>query len=83
MTQAPQHGGVVVDQVAPGSGAEKSGLKPGLRIVLVGPQRVFSKAEFDILLLRVGGGRTGALPLGILRDGKFEVLNLVTSASQP
>ncbi len=42
-------GGVIVDQVAAGSNAERVGLKPGLRIVSIGPQRIFSKGEFGYL----------------------------------
>ena len=70
-------GSVVVDRVTPGSAAEKAGLKPGLRVVSIGPRRVFTKAEFDVLLAQVGAGRaSGGLPLGILRDGKIEFLNI-------
>jgi Do/DeqQ family serine protease len=69
-------GGVIIDQVMPGSPAEKVGAKPGLRIVSIGPRRVFSKAEFDVLLPQVASGRGGPIPLAILRDGKLEILTL-------
>ncbi len=58
-----QQGGVVVDTVTPGSQAEKAGLKPGMRVASIGPRRIFSKGEFDILLPQVGG-RGGPIPIG-------------------
>jgi serine protease Do len=76
-------GGVVVDQITPASLAEKSGLRPGLRIVSIGPRRVFSKAEFDALYPQVGGGRGGAVPLGVVRDGKLEILNVGAATNHP
>jgi serine protease Do len=70
-------GGVIVDQVTPETPAEKSGVKPGLRIVAIGPRRIYSKAEFDILLTQFGAGRNGPLVLGVLRDdGKIEPLTI-------
>ena len=69
-------GGVVVDRVTPGSPAEKAGVKPGLRVISVGPRRVFSKAEFDVVLTQMSGGRINGLPLGIIRDGKPELINI-------
>ncbi len=75
-------GGVVVDAVNPGTPAERSGLKPGLRIAAVGPRRVFSKAEFDALFPQFAG-RMGPVPLTLLRDGKAELLNLSTTPGEP
>jgi S1-C subfamily serine protease len=74
-------GGVVVDQVTSGSNAERVGLKPGLRIVSIGPQRIFSKSEFDTFMMRVGAARGGPIPLGVARDGKLEILYLNSSTS--
>ena len=68
-------GGVVVDVVAPGSQAEKAGLTPGLKVASIGPRRVFSKGEFDSLLPQVGG-RGGPIPIGVVRDGQFEIVNI-------
>ena len=75
-------GGVVVDQVAAGSNAEKVGLKPGLRIVSIGPQRIFSKGEFDTFMMRVGAAR-GRTPCRSAspRDDKLEILYLAPSTS--
>ena len=70
-------GGVLVNAVTPGTQAEKAGLRPGVRIASIGRQRVFSKAEFDSLFPQVGG-RGGPIPLGIVRDGKLEVINVGT-----
>jgi serine protease Do len=70
-------GGVIVDEVAPGTLAEKAGLKPGLRIISVGPRRVFSKAEFDNLLPQAAANRNSPLSFAVLRDdGKLEVLTM-------
>jgi serine protease Do len=68
-------GGVVVDAIMPGSQAEKAGLKPGVRIISIGPRPIFSKGEFDNLLPQIGG-RGLPIPLGIVRDGKPEVINV-------
>ena len=71
-------GGVLVDKVTTGSPADKAGVKPGLRIVSIGPRRIFSKAEFDVFLPQVTGGRSGPIPLAVSRDGKFEIINFGT-----
>jgi serine protease Do len=70
-----QGSSVVIEEVTPGSAAEKAGLKPGLRIASIGPRRIFSKGEFDVLLPQVGG-RGAPIPLGIFHDGKFQLINL-------
>ena len=70
-------GGVVVDQVVPGSPAEKAGFRPGLRIVGIGNRRVFSKTEFDVRAPDSGerGRTSAAIPLGVLREQlKLEVI---------
>jgi Do/DeqQ family serine protease len=70
-----QKGGVIVDQVMAGTPAEKAGIKSGLRLVAIGPRRIYSKAEFDLILLQVGVGRTEPLGLAVLLDdGKIDVL---------
>ncbi len=79
-TGDPQ-GGVLVERVVPGSPAEKAGLAPGLRIVTIGTRRVFSKPEFDLLLAQAGG--SGAVPLGVLRDGKLVLLTVGARADSP
>ena len=71
---ADPQGGVVVDRVVPGGLAEKTGIKPGLRIVSIGRRRIFSKAEFDVLLTQLAGN--GGIPLGVIRGDKLEILNL-------
>ncbi len=74
--------GVIVDRVVPGSPAEKAGFKPGLRIVAIGNRRVFSKAEFDVLLTQ--SGRLSGIPFGVIRDGRLEVIQLGSpSPDQP
>ena len=78
-----QKGGVIVDQVAPGTPAEKAGLKPGLRIVGIGPRRVFSKAEFDVLMTQFGTGRNGPPPFGILRDNDRVEMLSITNPNPP
>ncbi len=70
-------GGVVVDRVVPGSPAEKSGLSPGLRVVLIGNRRFYSKADFDNAMGQLVGAQ--GIPLGVVRDGKLEVVPLGTS----
>jgi serine protease Do len=77
-----RQGELLVDQVVAGTGAEKSGMKPGLRIVSIGRQPIFSKKEFDSVLLGIGGGR-GEIPIGVLRNGQPELINLVTFPASP
>jgi len=69
--------GLVVDTITPGCQAEKAGLKPATRIASVFNRPVFSKAEFDAVLIQAAG-RTGPIPLGIVRDGKIEGINIGT-----
>ena len=73
-------GGVLVDLVVPETPAARSGLTPGLRIVGIGQRRFASKAEFDDLHARPARRRPREIPLGVLRDGKLEV---ITSARRP
>ncbi len=73
-SEGDPQGGVIVDRVVPGSPAEKAGIRPGLKIVAIGNRRVFSKAEFDVLLSQVG--RASDIPFGVVRDGRLEVIQL-------
>ena len=75
-------GGVVVDRVVEGTPAARSGLKPDLRIVGIGPRRFASKAEFDGLITPLFG--SPEIPLGVVRDGRVEFLPLAApSADRP
>jgi len=67
-------GSIVVDRVAPGGPAEHAGLATGLRVFSIGRRRIFSKAEFDIAVAQFGG--VGGVPLGLVRDGKLEVIQI-------
>ena len=63
-----QPSGVVVNQVLPGSAADKAGLKPGDVIVSVDGQPVGSNSELQSVIgvMRVGT----AVSLGVVRNGK-------------
>ncbi len=67
-------GSIVVDRVVEGSPAEQAGLKAGQRIFSIGRRRIFSKAEFDVAVAQYRG--VGGVPLGVLRDGKLEAINV-------
>jgi serine protease Do len=76
--------GVIVDQVTAGTPAEKAGIKPGLRIVAIGPRRIISKAEFDVILPQVGVGRNGQIGLGVVRDdGAIDLMTIPGPGSNP
>ncbi len=67
-------GSIAVDVVVGGSPAEAAGLKVGQRIFAIGRRRIFSKAEFDVAIAQSFG--LGGVPLGIIRDGKFEAIRI-------
>ena len=77
-------GGVIVDQVTPATPAQRAGVSSGLRIVSIGQRPIYSKAEFDILLMQIGAGRNGPLTLGVLRDNdKVEPLTFGGPGTPP
>ena len=73
-------GSIAVDSVVEGSPAEASGLKVGQRIFSIGRRRIYSKAEFDVAIAQAFG--MGGVPLGIIRDGKFEVISIGPTAPE-
>jgi serine protease Do len=78
--KVPDVSGVLVNQVEPGSPAEKSGLKQGDVIRTLNDRNVDGSDRFRAL---VAGSSPGAeITLGILRDGKPETRKL-TLAEQP
>ena len=67
-------GSAAVDQVVADGPAARAGLRPGQRVLMVGNRRVGTKAEFDIMIARLGGSTS--VPLGVLRDGKLDLVNV-------
>ena len=72
----PETGSVAIDRVVPDSPAAKSGLYPGEKLLALGRRRLYSKAEFDVLIGQFGGA--GFVPLIIVRDGKPEPVTVGT-----
>ncbi|HSC46835.1 MAG TPA: DegQ family serine endoprotease [Gammaproteobacteria bacterium] len=72
-----QPSGVVVNQVLPGSAADKAGLKPGDVIVSVDGQPVGSNSELQSVIgvMRVGT----TVSLGVVRNGKSMTLQATIS----
>ena len=70
----PIMGSVAIDEVVADTPAARAGLASGQRVVSIGRLRVFSKAEFDVSIAQFGGA--AAVPLGIFRDGKPELVNV-------
>ena len=70
----PNAGSVAVDEVLPGTPAARAGLTPGQRVMAIGRQQIFSKAEFDVTIAQSGG--VGPVPIGIVKDGKPLYLNV-------
>jgi serine protease Do len=76
----PRSHGVLLEDVAPGSSADKAGLKIGEIVTTVGGKPVGDVKEFATLLFAYKIGE--AAPIGILRDGKEVTVN-VTVAERP
>ncbi len=70
----PATGSVAIDEVVPGSLAARAGLASGQRLMSIGRRRIFSKAEFDVVIGQFGG--SGMVPLGMVRDGKPEFITV-------
>jgi serine protease Do len=76
----PRSHGVLLEDVAPGSSADKAGLKIGEIVTTVGGKPVGDVKEFATMLFAYKIGE--AAPIGILRDGKEVTVN-VTVAERP
>jgi serine protease Do len=72
--------GVLLEDVAPGSSADKAGLKIGEIVTTIGGKPVGDVKEFATLLFAYKIG--GSAPIGVLRDGK-EVTVSVTVVERP
>lgn len=69
-------GAIEIDQIVDGSPASRAGIRPGMRILAVGPTRVHTKAQYDAavaalnpsaglpLMIRTPDGQTATLVLG-------------------
>jgi len=64
----PADHGVLVDEVRPGSPADKAGLKGGDRLVEFDGERIRSARQFARLVQETAAGRT--VPAAIVRDGR-------------
>jgi serine protease Do len=76
----PRSHGVLLEDVAPGSSADKAGLKIGEIVVTVGGKPVGDVKEFATMLFAYKIGESA--PIGVLRDGKEATVN-VTVAERP
>jgi len=76
----PRAHGVLLEDVAPGSSADKAGLKIGEIVTTVGGKPVGDVKEFATLLFAYKIGE--AAPIGVLRDGK-EITVKVTVVERP
>ena len=76
----PRSHGVLLEDVAPGSSADKAGLKIGEIVTTIGGKPVGDVKEFATLLFAYKIGQSA--PVGILRDGK-EVTVDVAVAERP
>ena len=72
----PATGAVAIDRVVPASPAAKAGLYPDEKVLAIGRQRIFSKAEFDVSIGQFGG--VGFVPLVVVRGGKPEPVTVGT-----
>ena len=76
----PRSHGVLLEDVAPGSSADKAGLKVGEVVTSIGGKPVGDVKEFATLLFAYKIGQVA--PIGVLRNGK-EVTVEVTVAERP
>src|SRR6516165_11498866 len=76
----PRSHGVLLEDVAPGSSADKAGLKIGEIVVTVGGKPVGDVKEFATMLFAYKIGESA--PIGVLRDGKEVTVN-VTVVERP
>src|SRR6516165_7539173 len=76
----PRAHGVLLEDVSPGSSADKAGLKTGEIVTNIGGKPVGDTKEFATLLFAYKIGESA--PIGILRDGK-EVTVKVTVTERP
>lgn len=76
----PRSHGVLLEDVAPGSSADKAGLKIGEIVTTVGGKPVGDVKEFATMLFAYKIGE--AAPIGVLRDGKEVTVN-VTVVERP
>lgn len=76
----PRAHGVLLEDVAPGSSADKAGLKIGEIVTTVGGKPVGDVKEFATMLFAYKIGESA--PIGVLRNGK-EVTVKVTVAERP
>ena len=76
----PRNHGVLLEDVSPGSSADKAGLKVGEIVTNIGGKPLGDVKEFATLLFAYKIGETA--PIGVLREGK-EVTVDVTVAERP
>ena len=76
----PRDHGVLLEDVSPGSSADKAGLKVGEMVTNIGGKPVGDVKQFATLLFTYKIGQ--AAPIGVLRDGKEVTVN-VTVIERP
>ena len=70
----PRSHGVLLEDVAPGSSADKAGLKIGEIVTTIGGKPVGDVKEFATMLFAYKIGESA--PIGVLRDGKEVTVNI-------
>src|SRR5450631_3760821 len=73
----PRNHGVLLEDVSPGSSADKAGLKVGEVITSIGGKPVGDTKEFATVLFTYKIGQ--AAPIGVLRDGKVVTVDVTLS----